>query len=165
LLISIAIEESRRDPESILNAILHQLARTSRGILKPVVDLYMHRMENGQLNSELTMQESLGLLAKVLDINSHARTITYINGMNEIHREIRIKLLKSLKMVVEKSKNIVKIFTTSRNSPDILRQFSIFPKIDVHPDDSASDIRRFINTQLESVVADEQLLFGKVLEC
>jgi hypothetical protein len=68
-------------------------------------------------------------------------------------------------MVIEKSKNIVKISTTSRNSPDILRQFSIFSKIDVHPIDSASDIRRFINTKLESVIADEQLLFGKVLEC
>ena len=125
----------------------------------------MHKMENGQLNSKLTMQESLGLLVKVWDINPHARTITCIDGMDEVHTNIRIKLLKSLKMVIEKSKNIVKIFTTSRNSPDILRQFSIFPKIDVHPDDSASDIRRFINTKLESVIADEQLLFGKVLEC
>jgi hypothetical protein len=82
--------------------------------------------------------------------------------LDEVDRDIRVDLLKSLKSVVEKSRNLVKIFATARNDPDILNQFSKFPRIDVQPDDHGSDINNFIHSEVERVVTDGQLLHGNV---
>ncbi|KAF8534161.1 hypothetical protein BDD12DRAFT_896905 [Trichophaea hybrida] len=76
----------------------------------------------------------------------------------------RIDLLKSLKLVIEKLKNLVTIFATSRNDLDILHQFGMFPRIDVQPDDNAKDIREFIQSNVAHAIDDAQLLQGHVSE-
>lgn len=77
--------------------------------------------------------------------------------MDEVKQEIRINLLEALRLVIESSKNLVKIFATSRNDPDILKEFSTFPRIDVQPEDHARDIDRFIKSKIEH---NKQLLLG-----
>jgi len=153
-------EKTRSDPESILSALVQQLARSPLGILKPVVDLYMDRKEEGQRTSRLTMQETQTLLVELTDM--YPQTIICIDALDEVNSESRIILLKSLKSVIDKSKNLVKIFAASRNDPDIVLQFSIFPRIDVQPDDNASDIHKFIISRMKTVIADQRLLFGRV---
>lgn len=153
-------EENRRNPESILNALVQQLARTRLGIVKSVVDLYNERKEKGQRTSPLTLRETQNLFITLTDI--YPQTTICLDALDEVDREIRIKLLKSLKSVIDNSKSVVKIFATSRNDPDILRQFKTFPRIEVQPDDSCEDIRKFISTRMETVIADESLLFGDV---
>ena len=84
--------------------------------------------------------------------------------MDEVDNENRVRLLRSLKEVIGKSKNLVKIFATSRNDIDILLQFSMFPRIDLVPDDNVSDINEFIARRVKNVIDDGQLLFGDVSE-
>jgi hypothetical protein len=152
-------EENRRDPESILNALIQQLVQVdNKRVWKPIVDIYQDRARMGQKSSRLTLQESQEILINLTDI--YSQTTICIDGLDEVQRDIRIHLLKSLKLVIAKSKSLVKIFATSRNDPDILKQFSAFPKIDVQPDDYASDIEMFIKSKIERTVVDEQLLFG-----
>jgi hypothetical protein len=144
-----------------MNTLIQQLARANdRAILKPVVDIYEDRRQKGQLSARLTLQESQDLLVKLTDI--YPQTTMCLDALDEVDIEKRVLLLGSLKQVIEKSKNLVKIFATSRNDIDILVQFRMFPRIDLEPDDNVSDINEFIARRVKSVIDGGQLLLGDV---
>jgi hypothetical protein len=154
-------EDLRRDPESILNAVIQQLVQIDdKSVLKLVVNIYTDRKKRGQKASRLTLQESQELLIKITDI--YSQTTICLDALDEVDRDSRINLLKSLKLVMDNSKSLVKIFATSRNDLDILHQFSMFPKIDVQPDDHADDIDRFVQSEVKSAIDNAQLLDGIV---
>ena len=82
--------------------------------------------------------------------------------MDEVDNHERIILLKCLKHVIKASKNVVKIFVTSRMDTDILTQFEIFPRIELQPDDNVDDINNFVRTKVQSLIDDSLLLHGDV---
>ena len=45
---------------------------------------------------------------------------------------------------------------------DILRQFEMFPRIELQPDDNVSDINQFVRTKVLSTINDGLLLDGVV---
>ena len=156
-------EENRREPQSILNTLIQQLAQTESGkneLLKPVVDIYLDRERGGQRSSHLSILESQELLIQLTDI--YPQTIICIDALDEVETETRLLLLKALKNTIEKSKNLVKIFATTRMDTDILRQFAIFPRIELLPADNIDDINLFVKTKLQSAINDELLLEGDV---
>ena len=158
-------EENRRDPESILSTLVQQLAQTSESgkdiLLRPVVDLYEEREKNGQKASRLTLEESQKLLIELTDSYPQA-TIVCIDALDEVENANRIPLLNALKHVMERSKNPVKIFATTRMDPDILRQFKMFPRIELQPDDNVSDINQFVEKSVQSAIEEGRLLQGVV---
>ena len=156
-------EENRREPQSILNTLVQQLSQTESGmnkLLKPVVDIYRDREQRGQRSSCLSLVESQELLVQLTDI--YPQTTICIDALDEVETETRLLLLKALKNIVEKSKNPVKIFATTRMDIDILRQLEMFPRIELQPDDNISDINRFVETKLQSIIDDGLLLEGDV---
>ena len=103
-------EGNRREPESILNTLIQQLAQTESEddkLLKPVVDSYLDRERKGQRSSRLSLGESEELLVKLTDI--YPQTTLCIDALDEVETKTRIHLLKALKNIIEKSKNLVKI--------------------------------------------------------
>ena len=82
--------------------------------------------------------------------------------MDEVETKSRLSLLKALKYIIEKSKNLVKVFATTRMDIDILLQFDKFPSIELQPDDNIDDISRFVKTKLQSTIDDRLLLSGRV---
>jgi hypothetical protein len=153
-------EENRREPRSILQTIVQQLSQTGDQLLRPVIDIYRTRKNVGQSSSQLSLMESQDLIVQLTDI--YPRTTICIDALDEVENAKRIDLLKSLKHVINKSKNLVKIFATTRMDPDILLQFQNFPKIELQPDDNVSDINQFVNTKVESAIDDQILLYGNV---
>ena len=158
-------EENRREPQSILNTLVQQLAQTrteseNKKLLKPIVDIYLDREENGQVSSRLSFRESQELLVQLTDI--YPQTTICIDALDEVETVTRLLLLKALKNIIEKSKNLVKIFATTRMDIDILRQFEMFPRIELQPDDSIGDINLFVETRLQSIIDDRLLLGGHV---
>jgi len=155
-------EENRRDPESILSTLIQQLAQTEseEKLLQPVVDVYQDREKKGQKASRLSLIESQELLVQLADI--HPRTTICIDALDEVENNNRLKLLKSLKNLVDGAKNLVKVFATTRMDTDILLQFKMFPRIELVPDDNVGDINQFVKTSLHSAIEEEQLLHGIV---
>ena len=158
-------EGNRREPQSILNTLVQQLAqtRTESGknkLLKPVVDIYQDREEKGQKSSHLSLGESQELLVQLTDI--YPQTTICIDALDEVETGTRLILLKALKNVIGKSKNLVKIFATTRMDTDILRQFEMFPRIELEPDDNIGDISQFVKAKLQSTIDNGQLLEGDV---
>ena len=156
-------EENRREPQSILNTLIQQLAQTESKedqLLKPVIDIYLDRERKGQRSSRLSLGESEELLVKLADI--YPQTTICIDALDEVETNTRIHLLKALKNIIEKSKTLVKIFVTTRMDPDILRQFEMFPRIELEPDDNIGDINQFVETKLQNTIDDGRLLEGDV---
>jgi hypothetical protein len=156
-------EESRREPEAILRALIHQLVRTEsnqKTLLKPIVDAYESRKAQGQETSTLNRLESQELLVQLTDV--YQQTTICIDALDEVEQSTRKVLLQTLKAVMEKSKNLVKIFATTRMDVDIVQQFGMFPRIELQPDDNARDIDRFIEESIQTGIKDKELLDGDV---
>jgi hypothetical protein len=128
--------------------------------MKLVVDIYQDQENKGQKSSMLVLTESEKLLIQLTDL--YPQTTICIDALDEVEKESRISLLKSLKNVIEGSKSLVKIFATTRMDTDILLQFEMFPKIVLQPDDNVSDINQFVRTKVHSAIADRMLLHGEV---
>ncbi|KAI5799542.1 hypothetical protein FPQ18DRAFT_253782, partial [Pyronema domesticum] len=156
-------EENRREPDSILSTIIQQLAQSpfdKNKLLKPIVDIYRDRKKQGQISSRLSLAESQQLLVQLTDI--HPRTMICIDALDEVAGDKRIHLLKALNCVISQSKNLVKIFATTRMNPEIVAQFKMFPRIELQPDDNVSDINHFVESRVRSSIDDSQLLSGDV---
>ncbi|KAI5842268.1 hypothetical protein BZA05DRAFT_464062, partial [Tricharina praecox] len=154
-------EENRRDPENILSALIEQLVQTdSEALLQPVLEIYTEREKNGQTSSRLTLTESEALLLQLTDI--HPRTTICIDAFDEIDHTVRLKLLHALKHLVERSKNLVKIFATTRMDIDIFLQFETFPRIQLQPDDNVTNIIQFVKMTVRGAIEDKELLHGNV---
>jgi hypothetical protein len=156
-------EENRREPDSILNTIIQQLAQSDfdeNKLPKPIVDMYRDRKKKGQISSRLSLSESQGLLVQLTDM--YHQTMICIDALDEVAEDKRISLLKALNDVMAQSKSLVKIFATTRMNPEIVAQFKIFPRIELQPDDNVSDINQFIETRVKSAIDDSQLLCGQV---
>jgi hypothetical protein len=155
-------EESRRDPENILRTLIQQLAQTPSKdkLLKPVLDVYKNREEEGQLSSRLTLKECQDLLVRLMAV--YPQTTICIDALDEVDHKLRMGLLEALKHVVERSNTLVKIFATTRMDTDILVQFKMFPRIELEPDDNVDDINRFVKEKVQGTIEQQQLLHGNV---
>ena len=156
-------EENRREPQSILNTLIQQLAQTEsekNKLLKPVVDVYRSREEKGQTSSHLSLGDSQELLIQLMDI--YPQTTICIDALDEVETKTRLHLLKALKNIISKTKNLVKVFATTRMDTDILRQLEMFPRIVLQPDDNIGDINQFVKAKLQSSINDGLLLEGDV---
>jgi hypothetical protein len=156
-------EEDRREPRRILQTLIQQLAQTEctgDQLLRPVIDIYGKREQDGQLSSQLSLMESQNLVVQLTDV--YPQTTICIDAVDEVDHGKRVQLLRSLKYVINHSKNLVKIFATTRIDPDILHQFQGDPKIELRSDDNFGDINQFINMRIESAINDGLLLHGDV---
>ena len=129
-------------------------------MLAQVVDIYKDREEKGQKSAHLSLAECQDLLVQL--INAYPQTTICIDAMDEVDNDTRIDLLKCLKHVIKTSKNVVKIFVTSRMDTDILKQFELFPRIELQPDDNVGDINELVQTKVQSMIDNRRLLHGKV---
>ncbi|KAF8428814.1 hypothetical protein EV426DRAFT_677542 [Tirmania nivea] len=157
-------EPSRRDPIKILCTLIQQLAQTDSGkgagLLTHVVDIYEKREEKGQKSAQLSLAEARDLLVQITDV--YPQITICIDAMDEVDNDTRIHLLKCLNHVIQTSKNVVKIFVTTRMDMDILSQFENFPRIELQPDDNIGDINKFVLTKVQSSIEDCKLLQGDV---
>jgi hypothetical protein len=156
-------EENGREPDSIRNTIIQQLAQSDsdkKKLPKPIVDIYRDQKNNGQIASRLSFSESQGLLVQLT--NMYAQTMICIDDLDEVTADKRISLLKALNDVIAQSKDLVKIFAMTRMNPDIIVQFKMFPRIELQPDDNVSDINQFVETRVKSTIDDGELLCGEV---
>jgi hypothetical protein len=85
-----------------------------------------------------------------------------IDALDEVDDTTRIRLLEALNYVMKHSKNLVKVFATTRMDPDIVLQFEFFPRIELQPDDNFGDIKNFVEMSVQQAIDDKRLLHGAV---
>lgn len=141
-------ELNRRDPIEIMRSLIKQLSVIQfpePHCAESVIDAYKKRDQNGDLD----FRECCELLIKLL--NEYSKTIIVIDALDEIDPTERVTtdFLNKLKKVMDSSCSVVKLFLSSRDDGDIVIQLSGVPSIFIDPEDSSSDIKRFIERELE----------------
>ena len=126
-------EESRQDPETILSVLIHQLVRTESDevtLLRPIVDAYNLRKTEGEGCTRLSLPECQDP-RQLTDV--YEQTKICIDALDEVEPSTGKYLLQVVKVVMEKSKNLVKISATTRTEAGTTRQFEMPPRIDPLP--------------------------------
>jgi len=154
-------EGSRQDPETILSVLIHQLVRTESDevtLLSLIVDAYNLRKTEGEGCTRLSLPECQDP-RQLTDV--YEQTKICIDALDEVEPSTGKYLLQVVKVVMEKSKNLVKISATTRTEAGTTRQFEMPPRIDPLPHGNASNIERFIE-RAQAGIGDRGLLDGAV---
>ncbi|KAJ5113305.1 hypothetical protein N7456_001839 [Penicillium angulare] len=150
-------EEIRRQPLSVLQSFLRQLASTSSNwgaIQKSVIEADINNRRNGEQFDEIKCRD---LLLK--SFNLYPRTTLVLDALDECDSTSREKLLKFLNSISSEAIKPVKIFISSRPDEDIRRQFRAGPNIGVQAGDTQDDIKRFIEKKLSELVDSNDAIY------
>jgi len=153
-------EFERRNPESILRALVKQLTLASSQPPEPVASIYEQRRTGGFLSGPLTLEESKRLLVEL--IGSFGQTVICIDALDECDKNTRKQLLDVLTDLLRLSSRPVKIYVTSRDDDDIVLHLDVFPNISIRSHDTSADIEYFVHTEIEKRIANNRLLRGNV---
>ncbi|KAI5792009.1 hypothetical protein EDC01DRAFT_746799, partial [Geopyxis carbonaria] len=155
-------EGSRRRSDIILRTLVKQLSfeRHNLGLLPPIIKCYGQRDEAGRLTDPLTVCESRDLIIEYSRI--YPQTILIIDALDECDLGAREGLLEALKHIIVSSKSLVKILVASRADDDILLQLADFPSYRIEAKDNQTDIKNFVEDELEKCIQKKRLLKGCV---
>ena len=155
-------EPDRQDPTKIMQSLVRQLSiqLPGYGLPKPVADEYEKQEKKAFSSLNLSFQECQKLLVSLLDI--YPQTTIVIDALDEIDRQSRKPFLEALSTIAQASKNLVKIFVSSRDDDDIILELEAVPNLYIDAADNAGDIERFIHREINSSIDRRILLRGKV---
>jgi len=115
-------------------------------------------MSNGKLTEPLQLKEGRDLILQLTNICP--QTTIVIDALGECRPKMRKELIRSIKQIVEESKNLVKVFISSHDEYDIVTKFNSFVRIEAN--DNSGGVRRYVNEKVTELIEDEDLLMGSV---
>lgn len=151
-------EPTRSDPQAVLASLARQLSCLQPGkpLMKPIVDLYKEKEEEGFASGSLEMDECLDLVLQLTA--QYPLTTIVIDAMDECNPQKRHKLLEALEKILRGSSSLVKIFVSSRNDQDIVIRLRHYPNLEIDSRRNSDDIARFVHDETERLVKDGKLL-------
>lgn len=147
-------DPQRRDPTTILQAIVKQVSLALPGLPKLVVTEYDKRVKDGFASGSLGFQECYTLLVSLLDI--FPQTTIIIDALDECDLVGRSRLLEVLTTIAQSSAN-VEIFISSRDDKDIKLKLNSLPNHYITAQDNKGDIKRFIDREIRKSITNHQL--------
>ncbi|EHK98358.1 hypothetical protein M7I_5831 [Glarea lozoyensis 74030] len=128
-------EPERSDPNQVLRAIVKQLA-----------------------------SESVKLPIRQALVDEYNARVAKYDALDECDINERWALLSGLQEIIQKSKQLVKVFASSREDGDIIAQMSAVPNITIRASDNGEDIRKFVESEVNRMICTRRLLHGRVSE-
>lgn len=147
-------EPQRRDPTTIVQALVKQMSVVFPGLPMPVVAKYDKRVTDGLASGSLSFQESLDLFVLLLEI--YPQTTIIIDALDESDPIERWRLLEALTTMMHSS-SLVKIFISSRDDIDIKLKLERVPNLYIEAQDNGEDIKRFIYREMTEPVKNRRL--------
>jgi hypothetical protein len=128
-----------------------------------VVKAYQEKKKEakGRNPQKLTLDETVDLILVLLE--TKAATII-IDALDECNSARRQDLLLALQKLIKKSGSLVRIFVSSRDNHDIVKQLAESPNVYVNKYDNGKDIESFVHFQVEEAIKEKRLLCGCVSE-
>ncbi|KAF2682392.1 hypothetical protein K458DRAFT_390882 [Lentithecium fluviatile CBS 122367] len=124
-------EPARSDPQAILASLARQLSCLEPGkpLIRPAVNLFKEKEEEGFASGSLQMDESLNLVLQL--IAQYPLATIVIDAMDECNPQKRHELLKALEHILRNSSSLVKIFVSSRNDQDIVLRLQHYLNLEI----------------------------------
>ncbi|KAI0474545.1 hypothetical protein F4859DRAFT_514397 [Xylaria cf. heliscus] len=139
-------EEQRRKPLSILQSYVRQLSTTLKNpecIRKQLQDFCRSARTNG---SDLGVDNCKEQLLE--SVNLYSRTTIVLDALDECEINSRLQILETIEYLVSRSRNVLKVFISSRPDRDIRDRFLKIPSIEIQATDNQEDIKKFVRKEI-----------------
>lgn len=155
-------EPERARSAPVLRSLVRQTAclRSGTCLLETIRRAYLERKADGFAAGPLTLEECTILLRELTQQRS--LTVIVIDALDECEPDARDELLKALFSLVHCSSSLVKVLISSREDRSITCQMSDCLNLQISATKNRTDINRFIDEEVERLVKEKRLLFGKV---
>ncbi|OGM44091.1 hypothetical protein ABOM_007320 [Aspergillus bombycis] len=122
----------------------------------------LHQVERREMHSDedSTSTPDLRELSDLIKelTEAYSRTMIVVDALDESGMDERAEIVNELKYITDESTSLVKVFVTSREEPGLRLHLQSYPGIQVTCLDNVSDIVRFVNTETDRLVTENQLL-------
>jgi hypothetical protein len=128
----------------------------ARNLPEAILSIYEEREKDGHALGPLDMEESKGLIIKLLKLYFHERATIVIDALDECKIDARRQLFHCLKHITASARN-VKLFIASRNENDIQKMMNeSLIALDHYIDakDNEEDIETFIRSEVKRCFDD-----------
>ncbi|RYP57916.1 hypothetical protein DL770_010551 [Monosporascus sp. CRB-9-2] len=139
-------EEERRKPLMILRSYVRQLSTTAKypeEMHKKLQELWSEKRLRG---SDLGLEDCREQLFEL--VNLYPRTTLVLDALDECEPDPRGELVKTIEILLSKSRRPLKIFISSRPDRDIRNRFLDRPNIEIQATHNEKDIQKFVNEEI-----------------
>ena len=143
-----------------MRCILKQVSYHNQSILSPTHREYQKRLDNGDLQSQLVLGDSVKLIIKV--ISMRPLTTIIIDALDECDVDGQIAILDAFKRIVEQSTGHVKIFISSRDDQALRCGLAEYSDLEIQATQNQGDISAFVHHILATMIRSKRLLYGRV---
>lgn len=154
-------ETWRADTREIMSCILEQLSSSTEHIPTSVLQRYQEKVleAKGHEPERLQLDE---ITDTMLDLLKTGPATIVIDALDECDAQGRQSLFSALQSVLAKSENALKIFVSSRDDHDVVKQFTQYPNVYITTEDNKKDIEDFVRIKVTAAINEKRLLCGNV---
>lgn len=151
-------EPGRSDAASIVASIARQLstAEYEGPLLDAAIKMYEEKENQGFASGSLSLQESIGLILKLLE--KYQDAIIVIDALDECNEETRGDLLDTLEELLEKSPCLLKLFVSSRTDQNIVYRLETYPNLELSSGHNAKDIDLYARSETKRLIKRGDLM-------
>ncbi|PVH75425.1 hypothetical protein DL98DRAFT_427615, partial [Cadophora sp. DSE1049] len=159
-------EPERRTPEGVLRSLTRQLTVSKSPqptIHSAVLALYSRLSDDAKADGfEMTKAKISDCVELILAALEDNPATLVIDALDEIDNPKR--LVDALDSIINKSRNVVKVFITSRENPAIFAMLPSPQIIRITDNQNKADVRSFAIHAVTSAISDYKLLMGNVTQ-
>ncbi|RYP31190.1 hypothetical protein DL766_004498 [Monosporascus sp. MC13-8B] len=139
-------EEERRKPLTVLRSYVRQLSTTAKypeKMRKKLQELWSEKRLKG---SDLDLEDCREQLLE--SVNLYPRTTLVLDALDECEPDSRGELVKTVDILLSKSRRPLKVFISSRPDRDIRKRFLDRPNIEIYATHNEKDIQKFVHEEI-----------------
>ncbi|RYP41559.1 hypothetical protein DL768_010475 [Monosporascus sp. mg162] len=138
-------EEERRKPLMVLRSYVRQLSTTAKypEEMRKLQELWSEKRLRG---SDLGLEDCREQLFEL--VNLYPRTTLVLDALDECEPDSRGELVRTVEILLSKSRRPLKVFVSSRPDRDIRNRFLDRPNIEIQATHNENDIRKFVNEEI-----------------
>ena len=130
----------------------------SESIPYAALELYKAREKDGFAAGAPTRQDCISLMVQLSSLKPV--TMIVIDALDECCPVSRDELLEALDQIMDNAAGLIKILIASHDDRDIICHLKEYINITINANDNRTDIRRFIEHEVDTMIIKKDLLWG-----
>jgi ankyrin repeat protein len=140
-------EESRSQPQSILQSFVRQLSTNANNPESVQIKLRDAVNTAREKGTNFRLQQCKEQI--LVSLNIYAKSTLVIDALDECDPDTRDELVEELNSFIQDAEKPVKIFISSRPDPGLAAELQRRPSIEIQAGDNQDDIQKYLEVELD----------------
>ncbi|KXG50107.1 uncharacterized protein PGRI_060740 [Penicillium griseofulvum] len=140
-------EESRSQPQSILQSFVRQLSTNANNPESVQINLRDAVNTARDKGTNFRLQQCKEQI--LVSLNVYTKSTLVIDALDECDPDTRDELVEALSSFIQDAENPVRIFISSRPDPEIATELQRSPNIGIQAGDNQDDIQKYLDVELD----------------